>query len=254
MFSKNSCSRIESLLWGYSARTLTAEERETVEAHLTQCAECKATLAEYVAITGAVANLRETTLPASQTNWLELRERIAAFPEPISSAKPRFSVARLTLFGATLAGACAVFLVLRSQSPPDAPSVKVEVAGLPAQLSPVRSGERSPVKSPEKAPAKTAPKSKPKSDEGIRVYSAFDRREVKSSRHKKSEPMIARSKPLQSDFARVDGNSEHSLKFGLDAEVPVERTERRFVMGSVPANDGYSVVPASYEEKEMKAW
>ncbi len=255
MFRKNRCISIESLLWECAAQTLTVEQRRKVEAHIAQCSACREELETCRRITATVTNLREAAPPPSQASWQELRQQIAALPNATRPAKRAPSISMMALFGATLAGACAVLLYLRPQ-PASTYSPNLQVAGLPVKVGVTSHKEDAPPKKPTPQPMKTgkpAPKKRAKDGDEYRVYSAFDKQEFKRSNRKKSEPMIAQNDKPQTDVARIDSNSEHTLKFALDAEVPLEPTSRRFVMGSVPAG-GYSVVPASYENKELKAW
>lgn len=252
MFRNRRCYYIESLLWGYAANTLNATERAEAEAHLANCDGCRQALQTYRQIAPAVAEARETAPPRSQANWEELRQRIEATNSAPNANARRPRAGRFALLGATLAGACAILLAMRPHNAPEVAPINLQMAALPASASANVSVTAGVVKKPAPSSGKTV-KPAPGEAEGYRVYPAFEKQEIKRSSHKKSAPMVANYAPAGRVVARNQPDKEHTLKFALDAEVPLERDSSAYVMGSVPSS-GYSVVPASYQDKELRAW
>lgn len=256
MFLKNRCFQIESLLWSYTTQRLTAEQNKKVQKHLARCPACTKAMEAYQQITPSVTALREASPPPSQANWQHLVQQIEALPNVASPAKNAKRIYTFGLFS-TLAGAYAVMLYMRPQTVTTTiarpPIPNLEMAVIPT-VGGEKTGKQAigikPTLSPTKSPSIP---SKERAKEQYGVRSAFEKMETKHRDNKRSEPMIVRTEPPSTSLAQLNSKREHSLKFALDAEVPIEQTPRSFVMGSVPAG-GYSIVPASYEEKELKAW
>jgi len=210
----------------------------------------------YQQITPSVTALREASPPPSQASWQHLVQQIEALPNVAPPAKNAKRIYTFGLFSA-LAGACAVILYMRPQTVTTT-IARPPIPNLEMARIPITRGEQTHkperVTKPTLSLTKGTPKpSKGRAKEQYGVRSAFEKKQTKHRDNKRSEPMIVRAEPPSTSLAQLNSKREHSLKFALDAEVPIEQTPRSFVMGSVPAG-GYSVVPAAYEEKELKAW
>jgi hypothetical protein len=116
---------ITDKLSDYLDDELTPSERQAVEAHLRECDECTATLAELRRIAGTAAALPDT--PPSGDLWPAIAERITAGPRAAAPAPRRrlaFTVPQLaaaSLLLAALSGWLAVRVM--SPSPPRVPAV-----------------------------------------------------------------------------------------------------------------------------------
>lgn len=253
MFRRNGCSHDEESLWEYAAGASPREAANAMEKRLRECAACREALEAYLALAHGVASLREAEPPASQANWEALRVRLEASPRVSASPMRVFSFKSLGLCGAAFASVCAIALYLRPQTAVGPPNDYLQVAALPVKPNVPPAKDAATAKPPQKPVkgASAAPKAKPK--EEIKLDSAFDRREYKRRDAKKSAPMLAKREPATGFMRDVGEADTHTIKFALDAEAPIERVAPRFVMGGVPTG-GYSVAPASYEEKELKPW
>jgi len=151
------------------------------------------------------------------------------------------------IWSGVLAAGCTVLVVLRLQPTPS-PSVPQNTKPVQVAALLEKQGGNTVVK-PNATATKKPTTQKP--TETIHVQPAFEKTVTPAP--KKSTPMIARRTPNRLEVARTDAGKEHSLKFALDGEMPIEQTQTRYVMGSVPSQE-YTISPASYEEKDSKAW
>jgi hypothetical protein len=108
---------ISAKLSDYLDDELTPPERHAVEAHLQECEECAATLADLRRITGTAAALRDA--PPHADLWPAIAERIAAGPRAAAMPPRRrfaFTVPQLAAASLLLA-ALSGWLAVRVMSP-----------------------------------------------------------------------------------------------------------------------------------------
>jgi anti-sigma factor RsiW len=126
-----------SELTAYAAGDLAAVERERVERHVLECAECRATVADFRALLEELrATARVAGPPADAVAWPRYRAEIRARLAERRSRAPRLRWLRPLPVAAALAAAAAVGTVVWVSAPRPVPGdlAAIEYDGLAARL------------------------------------------------------------------------------------------------------------------------
>jgi anti-sigma factor RsiW len=126
----------ETELAAYASGDITAEERERVERHLVDCAECRATVADFGAVLAGLAATSATAPALEGIAWpryrAEVRARLAERRERSWSA--RWLRPLPVAASAAVAAVFAVVVYLAIPTPPAADLAAMEYEGLAARL------------------------------------------------------------------------------------------------------------------------
>jgi hypothetical protein len=122
---------ISDKLSDYLDDELTPPERQAVEAHLQECGECAATLADLRRIAGTASALRDT--PPAGDLWPAIAARIASGPRATAPPRRRFTFTMPQLAAAAvLLAALSGWLAVRVLSPVSERGAAVTAGGAPA--------------------------------------------------------------------------------------------------------------------------
>ncbi len=258
-----SCSKIQSQLWDYAAQRLNEQETYQIALHLPTCEACQHAATEYEQLLIGVAQLRTTSLPASQSHWEGLRSQILSAPP----RKKRSWSPRLTLFAtasfATAFGAILLTVKLQTPRPLEVafvPNITQNTTGIHKKTKPDSTAWITPKL--ERGKPLIAATDKPKSNFKLTnaLYKTGKRTQIR-------KPVLTLVHNPMPKFEN-DGRTVVAVKFAVDGEMPLAQTRQvyhqgvskteyeslsaqRYIMGGVPSP---SLISQSDDDKELRPW